>query len=97
VFEARHEQFRQILREFVEREVNPQADQWEQQERIPKSLFPHGAAESDGGVGIDCRMGPSVVATANRCTRPVGSTSKALRAVFFPDGHRLLGFDLRAS
>jgi acyl-CoA dehydrogenase len=65
LFEARHEQFRQTIREFVEREVNPNADQWQQQERIPKSLFlrggelgffAHGAAESDAGVGVDRRM-----------------------------------------
>ncbi len=65
LFEARHEQFRQTIREFVEREVNPQADLWEQQERVPRSLFlrggelgffAHGAAESDGGAGVDCRM-----------------------------------------
>jgi acyl-CoA dehydrogenase len=65
LFEPQHEQFRQTIREFVEREVNPQAEQWERQERIPKSLFlrggglgffAHGAPENYGGLGIDCRM-----------------------------------------
>ena len=64
LFEVRHEQIRQTIREFVEREVNPLADQWEQQERIPKSLFlrggelgffAHSAPENYGGLGIDCR------------------------------------------
>jgi alkylation response protein AidB-like acyl-CoA dehydrogenase len=65
LFEPRHEQFRQAVRQFVEREVNPQADLWEEQGRIPKSLFlrggelgffAHGVPEADGGTGIDCRM-----------------------------------------
>jgi alkylation response protein AidB-like acyl-CoA dehydrogenase len=65
LFEPRHEQFRQTVRQFVEQEVNPHADEWEQQERVPKSLFlrgaelgffAHGAPEKFGGTGIDCRM-----------------------------------------
>jgi acyl-CoA dehydrogenase len=65
LFERRHEQFRQAVREFVEREVNPHADRWEEQERIPKSLFlrggelgffAHGVPKVDGGMGVDCRM-----------------------------------------
>ena len=65
LFEPPHDQFRETIREFVEREVNPQADKWEQEERIPKSLFllggelgffAHGGPEEYGGTGIDCRM-----------------------------------------
>jgi acyl-CoA dehydrogenase len=52
LFEARHEQFRQTLREFVGREVNPQADLWEHQERVPKALFLRG-----GELGLRARRG----------------------------------------
>ena len=65
LFEPKHEQFRGVVREFVEREVNPHADAWEEQERFPKTLFlrggelgffAQGAPEAWGGSGIDVRM-----------------------------------------
>ena len=65
LFEPRHEQFRQTVRAFVEREVNPHAELWEQEEKFPKSLFlrggelgffAQGVPEEFGGSGIDCRM-----------------------------------------
>jgi acyl-CoA dehydrogenase len=65
LFDPSHDQFRATIRKFVDCEVNPQADKWEQQERIPKSLFlragelgffAHGTPEDHGGAGIDCRM-----------------------------------------
>ena len=65
LFEPRHDQFRRRLREFADREVNPRADEWEREGRIPKSLFlrggelkffAHGGPESHGGTGFDCRM-----------------------------------------
>jgi acyl-CoA dehydrogenase len=54
-----------VVRKFVEEEVNPHADEWEQQESFPRSLFlrggelklfAHGAQEEYGGTGIDSRM-----------------------------------------
>ncbi len=65
LFEPQHQAFRQQVRAFVEREVNPQADAWEEAGRIPKSLFlrggelgffAHGTPPEFGGTGIDCRM-----------------------------------------
>lgn len=65
LFEPEHDEFRQIVRQFVEREVNPHADEWERAERIPKELFlhageldffAHGTSEQQGGRGIDCRL-----------------------------------------
>lgn len=65
LFEAEHEQFRRSIRQFVAREVNPHADEWEAACRIPKSLFEragelgffgHGVPEAFGGTGLDCRM-----------------------------------------
>lgn len=65
LFEPRHQEFRGLVRAFVEREVNPNADAWEAEGRVPRALFEragelgllaHGAPEQYGGAGIDCRM-----------------------------------------
>lgn len=65
LFEEEHELFRRTVRQFVEREVNPRADEWERAGRIPKSLFlrggelgffGHGVPEDEGGTGVDCRL-----------------------------------------
>ncbi len=65
LFEPRHDDFRKLVREFVEREVNPYADAWEEAGRVPRELFlkagelglfKHGAPEEYGGLGTDCRM-----------------------------------------
>lgn len=65
LFEDEHEQFRRTVRQFVQREVDPHADEWEAACRIPKSLFLRGGElgffghcvpESYGGDGTDVRM-----------------------------------------
>ncbi len=38
-FTEEHEMFRQTVREFLEREVAPHADAWEEQHRIPREIF----------------------------------------------------------
>ncbi len=38
-FTAEHEMFRQGLKEFLQREVVPFVDQWEEEQRIPKDLW----------------------------------------------------------
>jgi alkylation response protein AidB-like acyl-CoA dehydrogenase len=65
LFEEEHEIFRRTIRQFVEREVNPHAEEWEQAGRIPKEFFlrggelgffGHGVPEAYGGYDADCRM-----------------------------------------
>ncbi len=65
LFDDEHHQLRRTVRQFVEREINPHADQWEAQCRIPKSLFlrggelglfGHSVDPRYGGLGADCRM-----------------------------------------
>lgn len=65
LFEPRHHEFRQLVRGFVAREVNPNADAWEAAGHVPRDLFRkagelglfrHGVPEAEGGTGIDCRM-----------------------------------------
>ena len=65
LFEEEHQLFRQTLRRFVEREVNPHAEEWEEAGRIPRSLFlragelgffGHGVPEEYGGIGGDIRL-----------------------------------------
>ena len=38
-FNEEHNQFRQSLRQFLQKEVIPNIDQWEEQQRIPKELW----------------------------------------------------------
>lgn len=38
-FTEEHELFRQSVRQFVEKEILPYADQWEKEEKIPRDLF----------------------------------------------------------
>ncbi len=65
LFDDEHEQFRRTVRQFVTREVDPHADEWEAACRIPKSLFlrggelgffGHSVPEEYGGDGTDVRM-----------------------------------------
>jgi alkylation response protein AidB-like acyl-CoA dehydrogenase len=65
LFCEEHDIFRRTVRQFVEREVNPHAEEWEQAGRIPKPLFLRGGElgffghcvpEAYGGYGADCRM-----------------------------------------
>ena len=65
LFDDEHEQLRRTVRQFVGREINPHAEKWEADCRIPKSLFlrggeiglfGHSVAPQYGGIGADCRM-----------------------------------------
>ena len=38
-FTEEHELFRQSLRTFIEKEVLPHIDQWEEDQRIPKEIW----------------------------------------------------------
>ena len=38
-FNEEHEMFRQGLKEFLQREVAPHIDEWEEQQRIPKEIW----------------------------------------------------------
>lgn len=65
LFGPEHEQFRRTIRQFVAKEINPHADEWEAACRFPKSLFLRGGElgffghcvpEQYGGLGADVRM-----------------------------------------
>ncbi len=65
LFEEEHEQLRRTVRQFVAREIDPHADEWEEAGRVPKSLylrggelgfFSHCVSEEYGGIGGYCRM-----------------------------------------
>jgi len=65
LFAEEHHQFRRTARQFVQREVDPHADEWEEAGRIPKSLylrggelgfFGHCVPEEYGGLAADVRM-----------------------------------------
>ena len=65
LFEEEHDQLRRTVKQFVAREIDPHADEWEEAGRVPKSLylrggelgfFSHAATEEYGGIGLDCRM-----------------------------------------
>jgi acyl-CoA dehydrogenase len=62
IFNEQHDMFRQAVRSFVEKEVEPHIEEWEQTGQIPKSIWPRmGAlgflgveyAEKYGGGGAD--------------------------------------------
>src|SRR5260221_12562828 len=60
-FQEEHDQFRSMVRAFVEREIRPYVDQWEKDRLFPNELFrkagelgilgPHFAEEHGGGGG----------------------------------------------
>lgn len=62
VFDADHEEFRKLVREFVAKEVVPHYADWEKAGRLPRSLFEQlgalgvlavGIPEEYGGTGLD--------------------------------------------
>lgn len=65
LFGPEHDQFRRTVRQFLEREVNPRADELEAAGIVPRELFLRGGElgffghcvpEEYGGLGADCRM-----------------------------------------
>jgi acyl-CoA dehydrogenase len=62
IFSEQHEMFRQAVRAFVQKEVEPHVDEWEEAGQIPKSIWPRMGAlgflgieygEKYGGGGAD--------------------------------------------
>jgi len=65
LFDEEHQQLRRTVRQFVQREINPHADEWEAACTFPKELFlrggelglfGHSVPEQYGGMGADARM-----------------------------------------
>lgn len=65
LFDEEHDQLRRTVRQFLEREINPRADELEAAGIVPRELFlrggelgffGHGVPEEYGGYGADCRM-----------------------------------------
>jgi len=57
IFNEQHEMFRQAVRSFVEKEVEPHIDEWEQAGQIPKSIWPKMGALGFLGVEYDEKYG----------------------------------------
>ena len=57
IFNEQHEMFRQAVRSFVEREVEPHVDEWEEAGQIPKSIWPRMGALGFLGVEYDEKYG----------------------------------------
>jgi acyl-CoA dehydrogenase len=57
IFGEQHEMFRQAVRSFVQKEVEPHVDQWEEAGQIPKSIWPRMGALGFLGVEYDEKYG----------------------------------------
>ena len=57
VFDEPHDMFRQAVRAFVQKEVEPHIEEWEQAGQIPKSIWPRMGALGFLGVEYDERYG----------------------------------------
>ncbi|HTY80557.1 MAG TPA: acyl-CoA dehydrogenase family protein [Candidatus Bathyarchaeia archaeon] len=57
IFDEQHEMFRQSVRSFVEKEVEPHIEEWEQAGQIPKSIWPRLGELGFLGVEYDERYG----------------------------------------
>ena len=57
IFDEQHEMFRQAVRSFVQKEVEPHVEGWEQAGEIPKSIWPRMGALGFLGVEYDERYG----------------------------------------
>ena len=70
VFDEHHEMFRQAVRAFVQKEVEPHVEEWEQAGAIPKSIWPRMGALGFLGVEYDEKYGGAgadVLTTAVLC------------------------------
>jgi acyl-CoA dehydrogenase len=70
IFEPHHEMFRQAVRAFVQKEVEPHVEAWEQAGEIPKSIWPRMGALGFLGVEYDEKYGGAgadVLTTAVLC------------------------------
>jgi len=57
IFSEQHEMFRQAVRSFVQKEVEPHVDEWEETGQIPKSIWPRMGALGFLGVEYDEKYG----------------------------------------
>jgi len=57
IFSEQHEMFRQAVRAFVQKEVEPHVDEWEEAGQIPKSIWPRMGALGFLGVEYDEKFG----------------------------------------
>ena len=57
IFSEQHEMFRQAVRAFVQKEVEPHVDEWEEAGQIPKSIWPRMGALGFLGVEYDEKYG----------------------------------------
>jgi acyl-CoA dehydrogenase len=57
IFNEQHEMFRQAVRSFVQKEVEPHVDEWEEAGQIPKSIWPRMGALGFLGVEYDEKYG----------------------------------------
>jgi len=70
VFDEHHEMFRQAVRAFVQKEVEPHVEEWEQAGEIPKAIWPRMGALGFLGVEYDEKYGGAgadVLTTAVLC------------------------------
>jgi acyl-CoA dehydrogenase len=70
IFEPHHEMFRQAVRAFVQKEVEPHVEEWEQAGEIPKAIWPRMGALGFLGVEYDEKYGGAgadVLTTAVLC------------------------------
>jgi len=81
IFSEQHEMFRQAVRAFVQREVEPHVEAWEEQGEIPKSLWPRMGALGFLGVEYDDKYGGAgadFLTTAVLCEELARSRSASL-------------------
>ncbi|MGH7348972.1 MAG: acyl-CoA dehydrogenase family protein [Candidatus Rokuibacteriota bacterium] len=70
IFDEQHEMFRQAVRAFVQKEVEPHVEEWEEAGEIPKSIWPRMGALGFLGVEYDEKYGGAgadVLTTAVLC------------------------------
>ncbi len=56
-FNEEHILFRKSLQDFLSKEVNPHVDQWEQDGRVPKSVFKKLGDMGFFGLGMEEKFG----------------------------------------
>jgi acyl-CoA dehydrogenase len=70
IFDEHHDMFRQAVRAFVQKEVEPHVEEWEEAGQIPKSIWPRMGALGFLGVEYDEKYGGAgadVLTTAVLC------------------------------
>ena len=81
VFNEQHEMFRRAVRAFVEKEVQPHVEEWEQAGQIPKSIWPRMGELGFLGVEYDEKYGGAgadIQTTMVLCEEMVRSRSASL-------------------